>query len=350
MRKTLLVALFFIILAPVAEGRSRAVAHRGMGWQAPRCTEVKGLSWIRFFDTDKTIRASVEPPKPWPNPLNTTEALAIGATPNLMWAVTYYGAIHRSLDAGCTWSVAADGIEVLAGQRHPNILARHVEPVYFHTVVKMARLWRDGRVESFTFPETFVVGVAVDPGNALRLRAVGVSGVVYQSDDGGAAWTRRGSAGPAELHAARVDPANFDRMYAAPRASGLLFSNDGGVTWTPLAPFTTVRVSDVFFSPADAKAVWVDGWDTGEKASGLYRSNDAGRTFTRVAVRTTALYFTSGIFALHPQEPDTYALEAYPGIKVMALDGLRAYHWEEGRVPVWSPAGTLYYLLDPILW
>ena len=348
MRKALLIALFFVILVPVAEGRSRAVAHRGSGWQAPRCTEIKGLSWIRFFDADKTVRASSEPPAPWREPVNLTEALAIGATPNLMWAVTRDGAIHRSVDAGCTWSVAAHATEVLAGKIQPNIIARHAEPVSFHTPVKMARLWRDGRIESFTFPETFV-GVEVDPGNALRLRAVSVSGVVYESVDGGAVWARRGSAGAVELQTAHFDPANFDRVYAAPRASGLLLSNDGGMTWTPLAPFTTVQVWDVFFSPADAKAVWVDGWDTGEKASGLYRSNDGGRMFTRVAVKTNALYFTFGIFALHPREPDTYAVEAYPGIKVMAPEGLRAYHWEEGRVPVWSPAGTLYYLLDPIM-
>jgi len=346
MRFALLILISVVGMAPQSLARSRAVGHRGLpAWQAPQCTEITGLAWIRFFDADKTVRKSFDPPTPFRETVNTTEALGIGATPNLMWAVTYDGAIHRSFDAGCTWSVAANPTDVLAGKIEPRIIARHTEPVYFHTDAKMARLWRDGRLELFGFPETFVM-IDVDPRNALRLRAVSLFGTVYESNNGGAFWTRRGSAGPSELSAARVDPVNFDRIYAAPRAYGLLVSNDGGVKWAPVAAFTTRRVWDVYFSPVDADVVWVDAWDDGDKSSGLYRSDDGARTFARVAANSRALHFTDDVFALHPHELDTYAVRDNPGVQVIGPEGKRAYHWEMGKKLVWSPAGTLYYIIQ----
>jgi len=364
--RSLLLLVAVLSLAPDAFARSRSVGHRTLPWHAPQCTEVSELGWFRFVDAGGEVRKGVDPVLVWREPVLTTEALELGAGPNVLWVTTSDGAIRQSMDAGCTWSVKATVPEILADLFEPRILARHAEHVYVYTVPHISSfapvdsyLQSDqamlirlsyNAVATFPFPE-HVLDLAVDPTNSLRLLAVGFTGALYDSSDGGASWQQRatGSFGP--LNTARIDPSNLNRIAVAPRSGGLrLTTNGGGTISEPPAQLATTIVSDIFFSPADPNVIWTDGYDQVKHDSGLQRSNDGGRTFVLELTNATAVYVTGGIFAAHPRDANTYAIPVMnaPGLLVVDRGVQTKFGYDQVKKVLWSPSGTLYYLVQVI--
>lgn len=122
--------------------------------------------------------------------------------------------------------------------------------------------------------------IAVGPDG--QLTGVGERGVIVQSTDGGATWTRRRSGTNGVLRA--VAHAGPQTLIAAGK-HGILRSTDGGVTWTTVAAArpdqdTVSREEDM----AGHHAVWARGPDdvyVAGTGSSLLRSTDGGATWSR---------------------------------------------------------------------
>ena len=129
MFRLLAVSAVALMLSPIALARGRAVRHPGT-WQTPACERFFGLANLRAFVTfDET----------WPRngedydilvPYGTS--LMPAAVANILYATSFDGGIHRSLDAGCTWSELAR-LRELDRQFEVGIVTTHASPVYIHT-------------------------------------------------------------------------------------------------------------------------------------------------------------------------------------------------------------------------
>lgn len=339
--------LILLAVAPVALAKSRVVRSVQFAWHAPQC-EQTGLPWLRYIDAAGNLHKSAVDSTS--KPRMTTEALAIGVMPNEMWAVTYDGAIHRSLDAGCTWGVHATVPEVLARKFEPEILARNAERLYVTTKTHIVRI-TGATVETFALPVTpdgeYVV-TEVSRTNSLHLRAATRWGHVHESLDGARTWSRVTQfVLPSEIKSAAFHPHDFDHLLVGTRHHALFVSHNGGRTFGAVPAPLPEAVNEIHFSPADPQVVWLDANAHAIGLGGkLYRSNDGGRTFVHISTNPNALYFMDGVFAPARHDPDTIAFRDNPGVQVVSGMTHRAWRYELVKKVVWTPAGTLYYLVQ----
>lgn len=339
MRRTLLLFTIALLGAAEASARSRAVGHRSIPWAAPACTVATGLPSYGFLHGQSVVR-STERSDPWSQ--GFTHRLALGAAPNTLYA-TRGGAIYESTDAGCTWSVLADVPEALHWPGDPaKVITQHANRVYAYTSRHIVRVVYE-TVERFALP-TPVQRVAVDPADPMHLRAIGLSGIVYDSYDGARTWTPRGLATASRVLASDFDPTNFDRivLHSGPFGS-LAITTDGGKTWT-YPSHTWWRVDGLEISPADPDVVWLSG-AAGVQNPELYRSTDGGKTFTLLVDYTSNMSASSGMLAAHPTDARIVAVPLHIGIAIVT--GSAAVQRSTGAgttEAVWSPAGTLYFV------
>lgn len=351
MKKAALVLV--LALAPFAFAKSRVLRRpvQQAVWQAPRCESI-GLPWLRFIDANGERRAShADPPVVWRELVLTTEALAIGGAPNVLWAVTIDGSIHQSQDAGCTWTVRATVPEVLA-KFEPGLAARHAERVYAWYGRGIVRV-TGGTVETFSTPEAGggVVRLEVSLADSLHVRAITKHGNTYESFDGASTWKALAAASfMSEVTAVAFHPTDFDHIVVGTKWDGLRVSRDGGKSWTD-GPLRQLIVNEIFFSPADPRVMWVDTWPGGVgAASRLYRSDDGGATFAHIGSNGTSIWYFGRLFAPHPRERETYATHAqnYAGIQVKRPAATQKWIHENVKIAVWSPSGTLYFVQQVI--
>ena len=315
-------------------------------WHAPQCESV-GLPWLRFIDAQGVRRASAVD-----DVAVTTEALAIGAHPNVLWAITSDGSIRQSTDAGCTWTVRATVPDVLAETFEPQLVARHPERVYAYTGGAIVRLTA-GTVESFPSPEAgdAIVRLEADPTDVQHVRAITRSGGAWESFDGVATWQPLADVTSLnEVTVAAFDPRDFDHIVAGTNGGGLRVSRDGGRSWTP-GPLAHLLINDVIFSPADERVLWVDAWPGGAGVpSRLYASNDAGATFVQVGENGRSVAYFERLFAPHPFDVSTFATHADngSGVRISGPAGTRTWIYENVKLAVWSPSGTLYFVQQVI--
>lgn len=340
MRKNLVVLAVIALLATPAFARTRTRSVRQImsPWQAPACTQITGLPFVRFIDPAGVVRASnPEPDGPFFSQVNTTEALTAGATPNVLWAVTYDGDIAQSADAGCTWTIRAAVPEAGGGRVAPRVLARHATRVYVYTPEKIVRLTM-GAVETFSLPD-YMVNVEVDPADALHLHGIAEGGAVVESRDGAATWSYVGRVSGMKVLSAATNPHSFQHMLAGKDGS-MSATFDGGKTWATTG-LHDAKVWDIQFSPVDPLVVWVDALANG---AGLFRSTDGGHTFMVVDGIPGASRFSDGPLAPHPTNPDLVAASTH-GARISGPQGRISSVFEENvKLVAWSPAGTLYYL------
>jgi len=335
----------------MAEAKTRAVRSVPNDWHEPQCAEA-GLPWLRFVDRNDVLhRGNADPAVVWRQPFVWTSALAIGATPNVLWAVTTDGAIRQSADAGCTWTVRATVPELLLDRKTAvGITARHAGVLFVWTGNHFFCI-AGATTETFAMPTSAaIVKLDADPSNASHLRAVTQPGAVYDSVDGASTWKEAGFIPTSLVNAAAFDPSDFNHILAATNGGGLHASHDGGKSWHVVA-VPRQQVFAVIFSPANPRVVWTDAWPGPPGApSTLYRSNDGGETFVPVASNPNSLSFTSfSTFAPHPRDPETYALRANPGIQVISPAGRKWLGYENPAWPIWSPSGTLYFIVDVVV-
>lgn len=346
-------AVLLLVVTSSAMARTRAVRSMTPGWRQPACEQPE-LKWLRFIDPDGTVHFSVEYPEYGPKALPILTALALGAPADVLWAVSSDGAIHRSADAGCTWSVRATAPAVLADQYGTAIVAGHASHVYVYASRVDRRLAPSDIVrltgsttEILRFPD--LAGLAtmdVDPRDPLHLRAFGKYGHVWESRDGASTWQYVDTSGTqlGEVRAVAFHPQDFDHILVGTKTSGLWSTRNGGRSWVRLN-VDGVEVDGVEFSPANPRVIYA-----GVTPSKLQRSTDGGETFTTIDVSVSLpyarLYYVMyGSFALHPRDPYTWVSDANfgMGLKITSPEGKRVVGWENVADVVWAPSGTMYY-------
>ncbi|HEX8411298.1 MAG TPA: hypothetical protein VF883_20730 [Thermoanaerobaculia bacterium] len=339
MRGSLLLLIPALLAASDAVARARAVGHRSSPWATPACTVSTGLPSSGSLHGATLVR-SKERSDPWSSVF--TYGLALGAAPNTLYA-TRGGAIYESTDAGCTWHIRASVPEALQRPGDPaRVITQHSNRIYAYTSRHIVRVTYD-TVETFALP-TVMQQVAVDPADPLHLRAIGTSGIVYDSHDGARTWTRRGMVTASLVLASEFDPTNFDRIILHTGAFGAVaITTDGGKSWTYQTQ-TWWRVDALEISPADPKVVWLSG-AAGVQSPELYRSTDGGKTFTQVVDYTSMMTHSSDMLAAHPTDPRVVAVPLNIGIAIVTETTAVQRFTERGTwEAVWSPAGTLYFI------
>jgi photosystem II stability/assembly factor-like uncharacterized protein len=156
--------------------------------------------------------------------------------------------------------------------------------------------------------------VVLDPSSPSTVYAV-VDGVPYQTTDGGATWTFRGTGLPVPLPGSDVrtqqilvDAGNPSVLNAI--ASWTLFrSVDGGASWTPkpnpagFQPFVPV----LSFLMNDPVSPGLSYLVFGEGVAQTYQSTDAGDTWAPLGVPAGSVPFPAvEAFAIDPRSPSTF--------------------------------------------
>lgn len=129
-----------------------------------------------------------------------------------------------------------------------------------------------------------LIDLAVDPRRSRILYALS-GGLLYRSENRGAAWTPVPNGISAELRRIEVDPFRPERLYAA---GGQVFRSDnGGLTWTGKLGIPGGTIRDLLLDPARRDRIWA----TVEiflpspllrSTSRVFRSDDAGENWTEV--------------------------------------------------------------------
>ena len=356
--KRLAVAVLLFV-APVALAKTRATRPIIIDWNIPRC-ELTGLPWFRWVEPGGKVHGSAVDPPPSDRNAPAMMIIALGAPANTLWAVDEAGTIHRSLDAGCTWNVAAAVPETLTNRYPTRIAGRNPERLYVYTGARrgpsipssIVRL-TGSTVETFPHPDLGgIVALEVSLRDSLHVRTVARWGLVWESKDGGSTWSvLNPQAGiPAEVRSAAFDPQNFDHILAG-TLTGLFRTRDGGRTWTRV-DVGNVEVEGIVFSPSDPAVIYI-----GVVPSKLLRSVDVGATFQQidVAVRGpySRLYYIGGFFAVDPRDPLTFASQGDygVGIKVTRPDWstYTTPDFENVQQVIWAPSGVMYYL-QSVIW
>lgn len=356
--KTVVAAALVTLIVPAAMAKTRATRSTHVPppvvtqWTLPQCQSM-GLPWLRYVERDGTTHGSAVDRK-YAEPRHIS-GLAAGAPANTLWAFDETGMIHRSGDAGCTWSEVASVPEVLAEEAYAEFAPRHADRVYIYTTARpIARATSIVRltgatVETFKAPEPGgFIAIEVSPYDSLHLRAIGRTGTAWVSNDGAATWTPLGM--PALfinfVRAAAFNPRNFDHILMGTRSQGLWESHDGGRSWT-LKAFAGKEVEGVAFAPSNPEVIYA-----GVVPSALQRSTDGGRTFKLIDVASNGpyarLYYMDRLFAIHPRDPLAFSSEGdrAVGVKIITPAGqLTSKAFENVGELVWAPNGIVYYTM-----
>ncbi|MEZ5312344.1 MAG: FG-GAP-like repeat-containing protein [Thermoanaerobaculia bacterium] len=247
------------------------------------------LAWGRsgtFPDFDERIFRSSDGGDTWADlgepialgPFSDALRLAVPALPVVV-AADGAGGLHRSTDAGLTWSQ----VFVSPGPV-PGFLSSSA-PIFVDSLTGYYGLGSgylvrttDGGASWEQISSGSEIGI-LGLGRFANgdLLAVGESGQVLTSVGGAAPWRIRASLGSADLVAVQILP---DQTAIAVAADGRLHaSSDGGATWSASATVPpAVNAEDLFFESASA------GWVVGQGFSGaaLFRTTDAGASWTGV--------------------------------------------------------------------
>ncbi|GLZ75976.1 hypothetical protein Afil01_07830 [Actinorhabdospora filicis] len=273
-------------------------------WHDPSCASVSGPGAITFSKDDGATLA----PATRPGPVVYTNGLAALETPDTLVAVQEVTAwpgggttvtVHRSTDAGCSWSPVA----TLPSGQNVRATAAGGSRAYLWSDSPVRGLYRlDGTtVTTLTDPTPAgATGLTADPYDPDHVVIGDNAGRLYETWDGGAVWgTLGGNAGGIGVHSGydtTVDPG--DLAHAVVGASGAAYVTfDGGVNWTRSAGLDLtpggrfgVNVFSVAVSPVDGDVVYaaaldIDQNDAHDPTDGrhIYRSTDGGRTFAPIA-------------------------------------------------------------------
>lgn len=264
--------------------------------------------------------------------------------PHVVWAGTMGGPVVSS-DAGLTWSTARHGFPPLSNVQY----SAPIEKILFDPRDVKRLLAFGGSSRGWT-----------SPGKPLW-------GAVWESTDGGAAWSRltiigRDGTNAADetagvnLIAAVRDAVNPNTIYVVASGEGVLISEDNGHTWSKrTAGLPSGTVCRLVAHPTKSGTLWValgsSGAGADRRPGSIYMTSDGGRTWTPrsdgLAQTVTADdNFTSRYTALaiSPTDPDLlYTNDSAwnTGVIYRSRDG--GAHWEgvatKGNVGHGTPKG-----------
>ncbi len=196
-------------------------------------------------------------------------------TLSLLYAATDSG-IVRSQDAGSTW------VRINAAETTVNQIA--VDPqtpstLYLASFFTGIRKSVDGGITwSAAGPdvEGFAPGVLVIAPSAPQTVFAGdFQTGLYKTTDGGATWTAIGGGLPNPfVSALAVDPVDADVVYASVSGEAMYKSTDGGATWSLLAAGPAFVVEGIAIDPSQPSRLYATN-----TRKGIFRSTDGGATW-----------------------------------------------------------------------
>lgn len=144
--------------------------------------------------------------------------------------------------------------------------------------------------------------LVIDPQQTATMYTGGVSGGVWKTTDGGAAWRPTGDTlANIAINSLVMDPRDHNRLYAGTgegyfretvrgtalplRGGGIFVSTDAGESWSILESTRTSDfhfVNDLFVSSVDSSRIYA------ATRTGVFRSSDAGQSWKRILTVTTA--------------------------------------------------------------
>lgn len=231
-----------------------------------------------------------------------------------VWAFTDWYAFYLSQDAGASWDLRIDGIEMAVVHavaqdpaRPDRVHAGMADIGYFRSDDGAAHFNYWGRFHGIG---NNIRHLAVSPSRPERIYAVGPRewhwwcNQIFRSDDGGGQWTRPAMRGLPELanreggrrvNTVAVDPARPDRLYAAishavvPQGGegGVYRSDDAGESWVWMG-------GGLDAGPLFRADIWAHGPELAASADGslvavsrdhgkAYRFDAATKRWTRLA-------------------------------------------------------------------
>ena len=219
-------------------------------------------------------------------PQNSIKLLRVSpTTPATLYAVVGSGRLHRSTDAGATWTELELGL-----RGTDDIFALEIDPhdpqTLLATTEKGLRKSTDGGQTwgaAGESPGSYLFqGIAFHPTRKGTVYAGASGDGLYVSADGAQAFEPLGTGLSAGWVEKLFAPAPGTGPVFAQMSVGL-FRMDAPGTWTELrAPFKTgepAKIDGVVFDRDSPKKVYA------HSASSWYRSEDGGRTFARAEVK-----------------------------------------------------------------
>lgn len=228
--------------------------------------------------------------------------LGVDPTDPAHWLVTDWYAIYQSRDAGRSWRLRLDGIEMtvahclLQDPADPGLAHLGLADIGYLRSTDRGATWAGMRPGI----SNNIKHLAACPSRPGRLWAVGPqrwewhANQVFSSDDGGLSWRRAAMRGLPDMANARcnsiaADPADPRAAWialdgaVAPGAGGIWRTSDDGDSWTWIGQGLPT-VPALFRSD-----IWVLGPELAAGADGtlLAAANDRNRTFRRAAGETT---------------------------------------------------------------
>lgn len=233
--------------------------------------------------------------------------------------------VHRSTDAGRTWTKISDQINVESLAIDPRTRDR----IYVGT-------WRQGwrtddggktwqHIANGMVLDTDMFSITIDEKNPDNVW-VSTCGWVYNSLDRGDKWTRyRDGFNNRRIHDVEIDPCDTSTVYAG-SVAGLYRSDDNGKTWYVISDEGMVINSIVLHPQRPGRII------LGVEGDGVYVSNDRGKSYARASDGLHNLRITT--IAADPHEQSrVFAAVVFGG----AASGI--YRSEDAGV-TWAKSST----------
>ena len=168
---------------------------------------------------------------------------------------------------------------------------------------------------------------AYDPQNPDIILMGSMSGKLFISTDGGAAWSRLAQLGTTRdyvIQRIAFDPNDHKTVYVAAwsldNISGDLFrSRDGGKNWKALEGMRGKAVRAMALAPSNPRIIVTGTLD------GVYRSNDGGDSWSRISPPNHADIRNLDSVAIDPKDPNTIYVGTFH-LPWKTTDGGRTWH------------------------
>ncbi len=221
---------------------------------------------------------------------------------NRLWAASWGlwggGVIAVSADGGVTWSRRDAGLEEFS------VRALAIDPQDANRLVAggltgVHRSEDSGKSWTKISDQINVESLAIDPRDKDRIY-VGTWRQAWRTDDGGVTWKHiaNGMVLDTDVFTIRIDAKNADNLWVS--TCGWVYNSpDRGETWTRFKEgFNNRRIHDINMDPLDPAAVYAGS------VAGLYRTGDSGKTWAL----TTDESMVINSIGLHPQRPERIVL------------------------------------------
>jgi len=270
-----ILTLLLLVAAPFVSGqRRRAVIPPDL----PPCFMVDGTPAVTFTrDHGRTLAPIAQRLEG----IGYTYGLAALDVPRtlLSW---HRDTLSISTDAGCHWRALGD----YTSDFPPTITAAQGGQAYIWSDNRPFLMRYDsGGVVTLKAPGA-IIGLAAAPNDGSRVRAGDSLGIVWESTDAGAIWTRIGSLMnmPGLFYRFAFDPNDLDHVVAGTAVTGAYVSRDGGKNWTHATGFGSESVNAFNFavSPVDGNVIWSMALDMGGSGKHIDLSTDGGLTYRPV--------------------------------------------------------------------